>query len=134
MITLFKERPRANIMTCWVGAEKVRQARRLFAEASVPSFETPRAAVEGYLHLLEYRRNQHMLMEVPPSAPVDFVPDTRLARALVKQAYDSGAWTLPEPAAKAVLQAYGIPVIETAPPPPRPRPAGSPPSWAARWR
>ncbi len=113
VIKVFKERPRANIMTCWVGAEKVRQARRLFAEASVPSFETPRAAVEGYLHLLEYRRNQHMLMEVPASAPVDFAPDTRLARALVKQAYESGQWTLPEPAAKAILAAYGIPVIET---------------------
>ncbi len=113
VIKVFKERTRANVMTCWVGAEKVRQARRLFVEAGVPSFETPRAAVEGYLHLLEYRRNQDMLMEVPASAPVDFVPDTRFARALVKEAYDKGEWVLPEPAAKAILGAYGIPVIET---------------------
>jgi len=113
VIKLFKERPRANIMTCWVGSQKVGEARRLFAEAGVPSFDTPRAAVEGFLHLLEYRRNQDMLMEVPASSPTEFIPDTRFARTLVREAMARGETALSEPAAKAVLEAYGIPVIET---------------------
>jgi acetyltransferase len=111
IIKVFKERTRANIMTCWVGSQKVAQGRRLFAEAGVPSFDTPRAAVEGYLHVLEYRHNQDMLMEVPPSAPVDFAPDPRLARGLVQAAISRGETVLSEPAAKALLEAYGIPTI-----------------------
>ncbi|MGE5545366.1 MAG: bifunctional acetate--CoA ligase family protein/GNAT family N-acetyltransferase [Solirubrobacterales bacterium] len=113
VIKVFKERTRANIMTCWVGHEKVAQARRLFAEAAVPTFETPRDAVQGFLHLLEYRRNQDMLMEVPPSAPSEFVPDFKVARKLVRQALENGEGMLREPEAKALLAAYGIPTIET---------------------
>ncbi|MEW5730044.1 MAG: GNAT family N-acetyltransferase, partial [Pseudomonadota bacterium] len=113
VIKVFKERARANIMTCWVGNEKVAHARRLFSEASVPTFDTPRAAVQGFLHLVEYRRNQNMLMEVPPSAPSEFIPDTRLAKAIVSAALARGETMLREPEAKAVLEAYGIPTIST---------------------
>ncbi|HTH18230.1 MAG TPA: CoA-binding protein, partial [Magnetospirillum sp.] len=74
VIKVFKERTRANIMTCWAGSEKVANARRLLADAAVPTFDTPYAAVQGFLHLLEYKRNQEMLMEVPVSAASDFVP------------------------------------------------------------
>ena len=113
VIKVYRERPRANIMTCWVGGQKVAQARKLFADAAVPSFETPRAAIEGYLHLLEYRRNQEVLMEVPTSAPVDFVPDTRFARGIIKDAFDKGETWLNECQTKSVLEAYGIPIVET---------------------
>jgi len=113
VIKMFKDRPRANIMTCWVGGQKVAEARKLFAEAAVPSFETPRAAIEGYLHLLEYRRNQEMLMEVPASVPVDFVPDTRFARSVIAEAMKKGETWLNELETKSVLEAYGIPIVET---------------------
>lgn len=113
VIKVFKERTRANIMTCWVGSEKVAHARRLLAEASVPNFETPRAAVQGFLHLIEYRANQEMLMEVPPSAPSEFIPDSALARSIIATALAEGEDFLREPEAKAVLAAYGIPTIET---------------------
>ncbi|MDA8231782.1 MAG: bifunctional acetate--CoA ligase family protein/GNAT family N-acetyltransferase [Magnetospirillum sp.] len=113
VVAVAKERPRANVMACWVGHETVEAARALFAEAALPSFETPRAAVESFLHLLRYRRNQEMLIEVPPSAPVGFAPDTAAARALVRDALARGAAMLPEPDAKAMLRAYGIPAIDT---------------------
>jgi acetyltransferase len=113
VIKVVKEHPRANIMACWVGSQKVGDARRLFAEAGVPGFDTPRAAVEGFLHLLEYRRNQDMLMEVPASSAAEFIPDVRYARELVREAMARGESVLSEPAAKALLEAYGIPVIDT---------------------
>ncbi|MBI2236095.1 MAG: bifunctional acetate--CoA ligase family protein/GNAT family N-acetyltransferase [Magnetospirillum sp.] len=113
VIKLFKERTRANIMTCWVGHEAVAPARRLFAEAAVPTYDTPRAAVQAFCHLIQYRKNQELLMEVPASAPVEFVPDVRRARKLVTDALASGGGTLREPEAKAVLEAYGIPTVET---------------------
>ncbi|HSV30381.1 MAG TPA: GNAT family N-acetyltransferase, partial [Candidatus Omnitrophota bacterium] len=113
VIKVVKERPRANVMTCWVGHEKVAQARRLFSEAAVPTFDTPYAAVEGFLHLLEYRRNQELLMEVPPSATSEFIPDTGFAKQIIAEALAAGETLLREPEAKAVLAAYGIPTVET---------------------
>jgi|AGTN01.3.fsa_nt_gi Acyl-CoA synthetase (NDP forming) len=113
VIKVFKERTRANIMTCWVGSERVAHARRLFADAAVPTFETPYAAVQGFLHLLEYKRNQEMLMEVPASAASDFIPDAGFVRDIIADVLARGESLMTEAEAKAVLDAYGIPTIET---------------------
>jgi len=108
-----KDHPRANVMTCWVGAEAVAQARHMFSGAGIPSYETPHAAIQAFMHLLQYRRIQELLMEVPASAPTDFVPDTKRARFLIDAALAKGGGTLNEPEAKAVLETYGIPTVET---------------------
>lgn len=53
-------------------------------------------------------------METPPSAPTDFMADTEAARRLVEAALPAtGSTMMTEPDAKAVLAAYGIPVVET---------------------
>jgi len=104
---------RANIMSCWVGQDQVGQARRMFREAGMPTYETPDQAVHAFMHLVNYRRNQEMLMEMPPSALSDFTPDTAAARTIIKNALNSGNEVLSEPEAKAVLAAYGIPIVET---------------------
>ncbi|NFV79091.1 bifunctional acetate--CoA ligase family protein/GNAT family N-acetyltransferase [Magnetospirillum aberrantis] len=113
VIKVFKEKTRANIMTCWVGSEKVANARRMLAEAAVPTFETPYAAVQGFLHLLEYKRNQEMLMEVPASAASDFIPDSGFVRDIINEVIARGDSLMTEAEAKAVLDAYGVPTIET---------------------
>ncbi|PKU24824.1 bifunctional acetate--CoA ligase family protein/GNAT family N-acetyltransferase [Telmatospirillum siberiense] len=104
---------RANVMTCWVGQEQVGPARRLLREAGIPTFETPGAAVHAFMHLVNYRRNQDMLMETPASALADFTPETANARLVVETALATGNTILSEPEAKAILTAYGIPTVET---------------------
>jgi acetyltransferase len=111
IIKTAKERPRANVMTCWVGNEAVAHARHLFSGAGIPTYDTPRAAIQAFMHLLQYRKNQELLMEVPAST--EFVPDTKRARFLIDEAIAKGGGTLNEPEAKAVLEAYGIPCVET---------------------
>ncbi|CAA7617283.1 conserved hypothetical protein [Candidatus Terasakiella magnetica] len=113
IIKAAKELPRANIMTCWVGEEAVHHARHMFAGAGIPTYNTPRAAIQAFMHLIQYRKNQELLMEVPASAPTDFIPDTARARFLINAAIAKGGGTLNEPEAKAVLEAYGIPTVET---------------------
>ena len=113
VIKACKDRPRTNVMTCWVGAEAVRHARHMFSGAGIPSYDTPRAAIQAFTHLTQYRKNQELLMEVPASAPTDFEPDTAKARRLIDAALVKGGGTLNEPEAKAVLEAYGIPTVET---------------------
>ena len=113
VIQATKEAKRANIMTCWVGEDTVQPARQLLRDAAIPAYETPGGAVRAFLHLVEYRRNQVMLMETPPSAPTDFTPATATARLVIENAFSSGNLVMSEPESKAVLAAYGIPTVET---------------------
>ncbi len=102
-----------SIFTSWLGVEAAAESRRLFAEARIPSYETPSQAVRAVMHMVEYRRNQASLMETPPSIADDDAPDMASARALVETALADGHEWLTEPEAKSLLSAYRIPVVET---------------------
>ncbi len=102
-----------NILTSWVGEEVVEPARRMFSEAGIPTYYSPQQAVGAFLHVVQYRRNQVMLMETPPSAPTEFTPATQSARLVIENSLANGHETMSEPEAKAVLAAYGVPTVET---------------------
>lgn len=101
-----------SVLACWLGADAVRQAREIFEKAGIATYATPEEAVRAFLQVAQYRRNQDLLMEVPPSRSSEFVHDCEQARVVVKKALAEGRLILPEPEAKAVLAAYGIPVVE----------------------
>jgi len=113
VIAATKQNTRGVLMTCWLGSEQAEPSRKLFADAGIPTYETPTRAVTAFQHLVGYRKNQELLMEVPPSAPAEFTPDSATARALLDKALDRGETILSEPEAKGVLAAYGVPVVET---------------------
>lgn len=101
------------VLTCWMGGPAVKEAEALCASAAVPAYATPEEAVDAFLQVVRFRRNQQQLMEVPPSVPDSFKPDTRAAREIIEAALDSGQSWLTESDAKRLLVAYGIPVVET---------------------
>ncbi|MEX2524764.1 MAG: bifunctional acetate--CoA ligase family protein/GNAT family N-acetyltransferase [Gammaproteobacteria bacterium] len=101
------------VFTCWMGAEAVEQARRHFKEEGIPGYDTPDAAVDAFLQMVEYDANQKALMQTPRSIPEDFTPDRDAARAVLARALDEERDVLTEPEAKDVLRAYGIPVVDT---------------------
>jgi acetyltransferase len=107
------ERRVPPILTCWLGEATAQVARRQFAEAGVPSFETPDDAVRAFMHLVDYRRNQDLLMETPPAGAAIAETDRRAARALVQHVLADGRSLLSEAESKILLAAYGIPVVET---------------------
>ncbi|MBF0354007.1 MAG: GNAT family N-acetyltransferase [Alphaproteobacteria bacterium] len=113
VIKLAKDGKVSNLMTCWVGGEAVAEARHLFNDSGIPTYNTPSQAVNAFMHVQRYRRNQEMLMETPPSAPSEFTPATATARLVIENAIASGHSMMSEPEAKAVLAAYGIPTVET---------------------
>jgi acetyltransferase len=102
-----------SVLTSWIGGETVASARQMFADAGLPTYDTPRQAVRAFLHMVHYKRNQEMLMQTPPSAPAEFVPRTDAARAVVARALTETGGVLSGPAAKEVLAAYGVPVAES---------------------
>ena len=112
IIPLFQA-TRLPVFSCWMGGDAVAAARQRFAAAELPGFESPEDAIDGFLQLVQYRRNQQLLMEAPPSVPDDFQPDTAAARHVIGHALGAGRSMLTEPEAKALLAAYGVPVVET---------------------
>jgi len=104
---------KSNVLTSWLGRADSEKARRMFALAGIPTYDTPEKAIRGFLHMVNYRRNQDMLMQLPPSLPTDFDPDTESAKALVRSVLEKGGRVLGEPQAKDLLAAYGVPVVRT---------------------
>lgn len=103
---------RGRVLSCWLGGDSVAPARRLFEEAGIAGYATPEAAVRAFALMQTYRRNQQTLRQTP-AAGGGAEPDRALARRLVDAALAAGRECLDEVDAKAVLAAYGIPVVRT---------------------
>lgn len=101
-----------RLMACWLGDTAVAEARRLFTDAGVADYATPEEAVNAFSMLRCYRHNQATLLETP-SASANAVPDLAAARRVIIAALLDGREMLQEHEAKAVLAAYGIPVVTT---------------------
>lgn len=101
------------ILSCWLGGASVLEARTIAANARMPTFRTPEDGVAGFLQLVHYRRNQNLLMEVPPSMVGHMAPDRSAARALVREAIANKRLLLSDPETKAILRAYGLSLVET---------------------
>jgi len=100
---------RLCVLTSWIGEATAAEARRHFAAAGIPSYETPEAAVTAFNHVLEYRRNRELLMETPPSMPSSFQVAMDPVRAVVDRALAENRRLLTGPEAQEILAAYHIP-------------------------
>jgi acetyltransferase len=100
-----------NVIGCWLGGNALGEARRAWSMAGLPTFDTPEEAVHGFLQMAQYRRNQQLMLQVPPSRPPGAPTDRSAARAAVLGAIAQGREMLSEPEVKALLKAYAIPIV-----------------------
>jgi acetyltransferase len=99
-----------NVFTSWLGEYSAAAARRRFAAARIPTYDTPEAAVTGFLHRVRYQRNQALLMETPPARPDPFEPNAAAVGSIIANAIRRGSgWLDPDETANS-LAAYGIPL------------------------
>ncbi|MEQ9143389.1 MAG: bifunctional acetate--CoA ligase family protein/GNAT family N-acetyltransferase [Parvibaculaceae bacterium] len=100
------------VLTCWLGDQTARPARAVLHDAGYPTYDTAAQAVHAYMYLVRHRRNQRLLSETPPlrDGPARAA---ETARPIIEKALEQGREWLSEPDAKAVLQAYGVPVAQT---------------------
>ncbi len=104
---------RSPVLTCWLGEGAAVEARRLFADRKLPSFESPEQAVQAFGHLLRYRRNQLLLVQTPPSVSDLISIDHAKAEAIIDAVLADDRTVLTEPEAKELLSAFGIPTVES---------------------
>jgi acetyltransferase len=102
-----------NVIGCWLGGDAVVQARSTFVQAGIPTYATPEDAVHAFLHMVQYRRNQELLMEVPSSDREAFESQRERAQQVVRAALAAGHRFLSQSQVDAVLEAYGIPRVAT---------------------
>jgi len=104
---------RASVIACWSGLAPGAPARQKLQGAAIPTYDTAADAVRAFMHLADHRRNQTMLMETPPSIPEHDRPDIAAVKRVVASALAEFRFALPEPEAKTILAAYGIPSVQT---------------------
>jgi acetyltransferase len=101
------------VLASWMGGADVRAGREVLNRAGIPTFDSPEAAIRAFLHMVQYRRNQELLYETPEALHEDWVPDQGRVRHIIAGARSSNRTLLTEVEAKAVLAAYGLPVVPT---------------------
>ena len=101
------------VITCWMGGPHVSKAHELFNSRRIPHLDTPEASVEAFAYLASHRRNQELLLQVPGPLGRRSRPDVEGARLIVEEALAAGRKTLTTLETKAVLHAFGLPVVPT---------------------
>lgn len=99
------------VLTAWLGEAGMGEARARFAAARIPTYDTPEQAITAFGQLVRARRTHELLVEAPPPGPGP--TDPAAARRIVEDALRQGRSALTDPEARAVLRAYGVPVVES---------------------
>jgi acetyltransferase len=101
------------VLSAWAGEATAAKARHLLSLAGTPAYETPDEAVSAFMQLVEYRRNQEALRRTPPASALISDDAVASARTVIAAVLAEGRDILTEAEAKAVLAAFGIPIVPT---------------------
>ncbi len=96
------------VMTCWLGDPAVREARDLFEEHKLPSFESTSEAITGFMQLVDHARSQNEMMRTPAVATGKHDYNPRAVHAEIQKILKSGRSVASALETKTILAAYGI--------------------------
>jgi acetyltransferase len=101
------------LLSCWMGDASVGPARAVLAEAGIPSFRTPEAAVGAFGNIASFHENQQLLQQTPPPLTAMAKPDIEGARLLIESVLAERRKVLTEMESKTLLSAFHIPITRT---------------------
>lgn len=101
------------ILACLMGGAALATTEAILKQMGIPSFPYPDIAARVFYYMWRYTYNLRGLYETPGTESEDAVPDHAAARNLLGEAQHDGLTVLAEYKAKQLLNAYGIPVVET---------------------
>ena len=102
-----------NLYGNWIGDYAAAPARALFAEAKLASYNTPDAAIRGFMNRVDYRRNQELLLETVPARPEGMAIDRDAAADIIAAALRDGRTWLTQGEIAALFASCGIPFVAT---------------------
>jgi acetyltransferase len=102
------------ILASWMGGAQVAAGQAILNRAGIPNFPYPDTAVRVFHYMWRYSYNLRGLYETPSLVAAEGdVPNRDLAGRLIDTARRAGRSILTEFESKQLLQAYGIPTVET---------------------
>ncbi|WP_299196825.1 bifunctional acetate--CoA ligase family protein/GNAT family N-acetyltransferase [uncultured Amphritea sp.] len=112
IIKVARNTPR-NILTCWMGRSTAIESRNHFNGAGITTFITPEEAVDAFMHMVEFRRNQEVMKQTPAPFVDPNEQNHQRAKALIANALAEGRDYLTHNEATDLLDQYDIPVSHT---------------------
>ena len=79
------KKQRKLVMVCMLGGGTSVKLRTKLAEAGIPTFRTPEAAIEGFQFLEQFQRNQHLAKQAPDSHAFRFKIDLAEPKAILNE-------------------------------------------------
>ncbi|MDI6865417.1 bifunctional acetate--CoA ligase family protein/GNAT family N-acetyltransferase [Thermodesulfovibrio yellowstonii] len=113
VIKIVKENPYKPVLTNWMGAALVNEARELLNSHGIPTFVTPEQAVRTFMYMYRYDFNLKLLLETPQTILKDVTFNAERAAEIIERAISEGRSIPTFFEASEILSAYGIPVILT---------------------
>lgn len=98
------------VLATWSGASA--DVTAVLSAANIPNYPTEDDAVRGFMHLVRHRSNIQTLMQVPPSMPSIFNPDSARVRKILANAAARDATWLTALEVASILSAYDIPIVQ----------------------
>ena len=114
---LVAERARLDgkpLLASWMGGESTSEGDRILDRAGIPTFRYPDTAARLFDYIWRYTYNLRGIYETPALRGADEPPDAQeRAHDVIERARREGRTLLDQLESKSVLDAYGIPAVET---------------------
>ena len=105
------QKPAKPVLAAWLGEASVAEGRDRLNASGLPAYATAEAAVRAFARLGETHSLHDQLLEAPDGS--EGAGDVARAREIVGHALDAERSALDPLEVQGVLQAYGIPVLES---------------------
>lgn len=106
---------RDRLLTVWAGEYVAKDARKLFSDHGVPTFQTPEQAISAFAYYRRYQKNQEILLETPTLKRNDSTNARKKAQSLIEDSLEThpAGGLLDIIQSKALLKCYGLPVNDS---------------------
>ncbi|NLF25805.1 MAG: bifunctional acetate--CoA ligase family protein/GNAT family N-acetyltransferase [Deltaproteobacteria bacterium] len=103
------------VLASWMGGAVVSAGREILNHAHIPNFEHPDDACRAFNYLWQYSANLKDIYETPMTgeSPDDLMASRAKAQEIIEAVKKDGRTLLNEYESKKLLEAYGIPTVQT---------------------